>query len=151
MIASRDPHLAAIGFVWPPLPSFLDIPILAFQRWFPFLSTQAFAGSVEAALFGAGTVVLLNLALRRARVACPSGGSWFYRLGRQPDDRAVLGHGDERGAVRLLCRRFPAGVHAVGGRTCVRAQLALLAVVVGLGTLVRIEMVILAAVRSVPG
>ena len=60
VLFSRDPHLAAIGFFWGPLPSFFDLPILAFRGVWPALATQAFAGSIEAALFSAGTVVALT-------------------------------------------------------------------------------------------
>src|SRR6185437_6394723 len=31
---SRDPHLAAVGFVWSPLQSFADIPVLVFKPLF---------------------------------------------------------------------------------------------------------------------
>jgi hypothetical protein len=69
VLYSRDPHLAALGLVWPPLPSLLDLPPLLFKGWFPALVTQGFAGSIEAAAFSAGTVVLLNGALRRSGVS----------------------------------------------------------------------------------
>ena len=68
VLFSRDPHLGAIAGVWPPLPSFLDLPILAFKGIWPPLATQAFAGCIESAAFGAGTVVLLNVGLRWAGV-----------------------------------------------------------------------------------
>ena len=32
---SRDPHLAAVGFVWSPLQSFADIPLLLFKPLVP--------------------------------------------------------------------------------------------------------------------
>lgn len=68
VLYSRDPHLAAIGFFWGPIPSFFDLPFLAFKGLWPALATQAFAGSIEAALFSAGTVVILNIGLRWAGV-----------------------------------------------------------------------------------
>src|SRR3989442_177001 len=68
VLYSRDPHLAALGLQWPPLPTFLMIPILAFKGLWPPLATQAFAGSIEAAAFSAGTVALLNVGLRWAGV-----------------------------------------------------------------------------------
>lgn len=68
VLYSRDPHLAAIGFFWPPLPSFLDLPILAFNHFWPVLAAQGFAGSIEAAAFSAGSVVLVNAGLRWAGV-----------------------------------------------------------------------------------
>ena len=68
VLYSRDPHLAAIGFFWPPLPSFLELPILAFKGLWPPLAAQGFAGSIEAAAFSAGTVVLFNSGLKWAGV-----------------------------------------------------------------------------------
>src|SRR5438132_6929712 len=68
ILFSRDPHLAALGMQWPPLPSFLMMPIMAFKGLWPPLATQGFAGSIEAAAFSAGTVVLLNVGLRWAGV-----------------------------------------------------------------------------------
>ncbi len=57
VIFSRDPHLAAIGFVWPPLPSFLQLPLLPIARW---VGQVEFSGPVLSALFGAGSLVVLN-------------------------------------------------------------------------------------------
>ena len=68
VLFTSDPHLAGIGFFWPPLPSFLELPIIAFKGLWPPLVTQGFAGSIEASLFGAGTVVLLNSGLKWAGV-----------------------------------------------------------------------------------
>jgi len=68
VLYSRDPHLGAIGFSWPPLPSFLQLPLLAFKGLWPPLATQGFAGSIEAAAFSAGSVVLVNVGLRWAGV-----------------------------------------------------------------------------------
>ena len=71
VLFTSDPHLAAIGFFWPPLPSFLELPIIAFKDLWPPLVTQGFAGCIEASLFGAGTVVLLNSGCRWAGVVRP--------------------------------------------------------------------------------
>lgn len=76
VLFTRDPHLAAIGFVWPPLPSFLELPIIAFKGFWPALVNMGFAGSIEAALFGAGTVVLFNVGLRWAGVT--RGMRWIF-------------------------------------------------------------------------
>ena len=46
MVFSRDPHLAAIGFVWGPLPSLLVLPLLPFSRIWPDLTAVGFAGSI---------------------------------------------------------------------------------------------------------
>jgi hypothetical protein len=59
---SRDPHLAAIGFVWPPLPSFLQLPLLPILRIF---NISLMAGPIVTSFFGAGVLVLLNFILAR--------------------------------------------------------------------------------------
>ncbi len=60
---SRDPHLAAIGFVWSPLQSAADIPLLLFKPLFPVLSTHELAGSIVAVLAGTGAVYQIHAAL----------------------------------------------------------------------------------------
>lgn len=49
MLFSRDPHLAAVGFVWGPLPSLLALPLLVFWRIWPDLVAVGFAGSIVSA------------------------------------------------------------------------------------------------------
>src|SRR5437879_12022009 len=71
---SRDPHLAAIGFVWNPLPSLAVMPVLALKVLWPALARQAFAGNLVSAAFMAGAVVevagiLADLGARRWLVA----------------------------------------------------------------------------------
>ena len=60
IIASRDPHLAAVGFVWPVLPSFAQLPLLPLLR---LLGRQELAGPMVSALSGAGVLVLLGAIL----------------------------------------------------------------------------------------
>lgn len=43
---SRDPHLAAIGFVWNPLPSVVDMPLLLLKGIWPALANEAFAANL---------------------------------------------------------------------------------------------------------
>jgi hypothetical protein len=62
--SSRDPHLAAVGFVWNPLPSFAEMPVLLLHPLFPALRTQAFAGNLVSAAFMAGAVALVLVMLR---------------------------------------------------------------------------------------
>lgn len=59
VIFSRDPHLAAIGFVWNPLPSLMEIPILLFYPLFPILASDAVAGVIMTSFFASLTAVLL--------------------------------------------------------------------------------------------
>ncbi|MGO8861211.1 MAG: hypothetical protein ACLQRH_10675 [Acidimicrobiales bacterium] len=61
---SRDPHLAAIGFVWSPLQSAADIPLLLFKPVFPVLATHDLAGSIVSVLAGVGAVHQVHAALR---------------------------------------------------------------------------------------
>ncbi|OUC77812.1 glycosyltransferase family 39 protein [Gordonia lacunae] len=58
-IWSRDPHLGAIGFVWNPLPSLVEIPLVELSAHWPLnlwpeLRRVGFAGAVMSALFMAG-------------------------------------------------------------------------------------------------
>jgi dolichyl-phosphate-mannose-protein mannosyltransferase len=59
VLYSRDPHLAAIGFVWNPLPSLLVMPLLPFKVFFPQLVQLGFAANLVSALFMAGAVYQL--------------------------------------------------------------------------------------------
>lgn len=64
MVFSRDPHMAAVGFVWNPLPSFLSTPLLFLKPWWPSLLTRGFAGSIIAAVCMAAAVGVLLAMLR---------------------------------------------------------------------------------------
>lgn len=58
-VFSRDPHLAAIGFVWNPLPSLAAIPFLLLSPIFPIFASAGLAGALVSALCGAGAAALL--------------------------------------------------------------------------------------------
>lgn len=67
-IAGRTPHLASIGFVWNPLPSILEIPLVAFRGIWPALTQDAIAGVIVSAVSGGiavayvyKTVILLGI------------------------------------------------------------------------------------------
>lgn len=64
MVFSRDPHMAAVGFVWNPLPSFMATPFLFLKPWFPSLLSRGFAGSIVAAMCGAAAAGVLLAILR---------------------------------------------------------------------------------------
>ncbi len=64
VVGSRDPHLAAIGFVWNPLPSIAAIPLVMLRGLWPALVHQGFAGCVVSALCMAGAVVQLRATVR---------------------------------------------------------------------------------------
>jgi len=54
VIIRPEIHLAALGFIWNPLPSFLEIPFVALRGMWPALLTKAVAGVLVGALFGGG-------------------------------------------------------------------------------------------------
>ena len=57
VLFSRDPHLAAIGFIFTPLTAMLQIPAIALSPLWPDLAERAFAGSLMSAAFMAGCAV----------------------------------------------------------------------------------------------
>jgi hypothetical protein len=70
ILFSRDPHLAAIGFVWSPLPELLLLPLVPFKFLWPALVQLGFAGNILSSLFMAGAVyqlfrLLEDLGVRR--------------------------------------------------------------------------------------
>jgi hypothetical protein len=69
MIYSRDPKLAAVGFVWMPLPSLLMVPFLPLKALWPALVSRGFLGNIESAFAMAGAVVILRSILEELGVA----------------------------------------------------------------------------------
>lgn len=72
VIFGRDPHLAAIGFVWNPLPSLSVIPLLLLSPLFPELAAKGLAGSIVSAICGAISMVLARRILHQLGV-----GRWL--------------------------------------------------------------------------
>ncbi|GLP77320.1 hypothetical protein TUM20983_44300 [Mycobacterium antarcticum] len=56
-IFSRDPHLAAIGFIFTPLTSVAQIPAILLSPLWPAMTERAFSGTIMSAIFMAGGVV----------------------------------------------------------------------------------------------
>ncbi|MEU8659031.1 hypothetical protein [Actinoplanes philippinensis] len=65
---SRDPHLAAIGFVWNPLPSLILLPFLPLGLIFPALTQQGLLVVLVSAALMTATVAVLHDVLRRSGV-----------------------------------------------------------------------------------
>ncbi len=64
VLFSRDPHLAAVGFVWNPLPSLAVLPLLPLKFVWPDIVATGFAGSIVSALcMGASVAILYGIAL----------------------------------------------------------------------------------------
>jgi hypothetical protein len=59
VLFSRDPHLGAIGFIWNPLPSVINLFFLIFYPLFPGLATAGLAGVWMSCSFTAFTCVYL--------------------------------------------------------------------------------------------
>ncbi|AQA01758.1 ABC transporter [Mycobacterium sp. MS1601] len=57
VLFSRDPHLAAIGFIFTPLTALVQIPAIALSPVWPEMAERAFSGSIMSALFMAAAVV----------------------------------------------------------------------------------------------
>ncbi len=57
VLYSRDPHLAAIGFIFTPLTAMVEIPAILLAPLWPDITARAFAGTLMSALFMAGAVV----------------------------------------------------------------------------------------------
>lgn len=69
VLFSRDPHLAAIGFVWNPLPSIIDLMFLLFKDLWPGLSNHDMAGALMSVTSMVGAVHQLRAALKEWGVA----------------------------------------------------------------------------------
>ncbi|WP_200863219.1 ArnT family glycosyltransferase [Rhodococcus ruber] len=67
---SRDPHLAAIGFVFTPLTALLQLPLVALSDWWPALTRWGITAVVMSAPFMAGAVTQVHL-FARDRGASP--------------------------------------------------------------------------------
>lgn len=75
VLFSRDPHLAAMGFVWMPLPSLFELALLPATLVFPALAEQGFAAVIMSATFMALAVamvdrILVDFGVRNAARAC---------------------------------------------------------------------------------
>lgn len=66
VLFSREPHLAAIGFIFTPLTAMVQLPIIAASPLLPALSERAFSATFMSAIFMAGAVVqVLSMGMDR--------------------------------------------------------------------------------------
>jgi hypothetical protein len=63
VLFSRDPHLAAIGFVWPPLPTLVELMLVPLKVVWPPMVEQGMAAVLMSAVFMAAAVVQMHGAL----------------------------------------------------------------------------------------
>ena len=74
VLYSRDPHLGAIGLVWPPVPTMMRIAILPLTS---AVGLTEFTGPLTSVIASAGCVVLLNHILHRFGVPPITRGLWI--------------------------------------------------------------------------
>lgn len=65
---SNDPHLAAIGFVWNPLTSVAEMPLILLKGVWPALTADAFAANVMSSLFMAAACYQLLRLMEDLRI-----------------------------------------------------------------------------------
>lgn len=81
VIFSRDPHLSAIGFVWPVLPSLVQIPLLPLVR---LLGTPELAGWIMSGVAGGATLAVLAAILGRLGVTGWTRLAWLLFVQLHP-------------------------------------------------------------------
>ncbi|WP_053959773.1 hypothetical protein [Sulfobacillus thermosulfidooxidans] len=74
VLFGRNPHLGAIGFIWNPLPSLFELPLITLYPLFPAIVTKGLAGICVSALFAAWGAVHLHRILVNFAVPKP----WNY-------------------------------------------------------------------------
>lgn len=72
VLHSRFPHLAAIGFIWPPLPALAQLPFVIPLEW----ASSGFSGGIVTALAGGALLATLNALLRSSGLP----GQWRLLL-----------------------------------------------------------------------
>ncbi len=78
VLFSRDPHLAALGFIWPPLPALTDLPLVLLMK--P-VGLVLLAGPLMSALYGAFALAQLSEILRRFGLSRPWRLAWIVAFG----------------------------------------------------------------------
>lgn len=72
VLFSRDPHLAALGFNYPPFPQLLYLPFVPLKYLWPPLVQSGFVGNVFSAFFMAGAAVQLLKLFEEAGLVRPT-------------------------------------------------------------------------------
>ncbi|MGI5218335.1 ABC transporter [Nocardia sp. CA-290969] len=60
VLFSRDPHLAAVGFIFTPLATVVQLPVVLFSHWWPVLTSWNITAVLMSAPFMAGAVVQIR-------------------------------------------------------------------------------------------
>jgi len=80
-IFGRDPHLSAIGYIWPPLPAVSDIPFVILLH--PF-NLELLSGTLMSAVYAGFTMTQLYNILGRFSLEKPWRIIWMILFGIQP-------------------------------------------------------------------
>lgn len=59
VLFSRDPHLAAIGFIFTPLTALVQLPLIALSPWIPAMTADALSAVIMSSGFMAGSVAMV--------------------------------------------------------------------------------------------
>ena len=67
VLYSRQPHVAAIGFIFTPLTALIQLPVIFFSPAWPVLTQYGFAGTFMSAPFMAGAVIqIMSMGIDRS-------------------------------------------------------------------------------------
>jgi hypothetical protein len=78
VVFSRDPHLAALGFVWPPLPALTDLPLVVLLK--P-LGLILLAGPIMSSIYGAFAMAMLWVILKQLGLPLRWRLPWIFFFG----------------------------------------------------------------------
>jgi hypothetical protein len=147
-VMSRYPHLGAVGFVWNPLPSFAQIPLMPLSAWWPELKTLGLTGVIQSAAFMAGAVVLVRRIALDANVGTLVRWAGIAAFALNPMIVLYGANGMSEAAFMFVllwaCRRMLQWT-----RTHASIDLFWAGIAFGLGYLVRYEALIAAAAATV--
>ncbi|WP_307787174.1 ArnT family glycosyltransferase [Mycolicibacterium mengxianglii] len=139
-LMSRDPHLGAVGFVWNPLPSLVQIPLLPLSHWWPEIRNDGLAGILQSAAFMAGAVVLV----RRIALDRGVGSLWLWiAVGCFALNPIIIAYGASgmSEAAMLFCLLWCVRRLLLWIETRYVGDLAIAGIALGVGYLTRYEMI----------
>ncbi|MDO9444245.1 MAG: hypothetical protein Q7K37_02945, partial [Dehalococcoidia bacterium] len=99
VLFSRDPHLGAIGFVWPPLPTVARIVLMPVTHPLGF---GEFTGQLTSVIFTAGVVVVLHRILRNLGLPPRTRALWIGMAMLNPVVLLHFTNGTAESAFTLL-------------------------------------------------
>jgi hypothetical protein len=144
-IASRDPHLTAIGFVWNPLPTLAMIPSLALRPLWDALGEPGYAATIASATAMAFAVAALHRLAARWGLGRVARGVVVLAFAANPLVALYATNGMSEAFVLAFLIPAVGGLASWIDDTRDTAALVRCSVLVGLGYLVRYEVLAAAA------